>query len=156
MKHTYTYLEDYVLKFYSKIDIFHPYQLEPEIITTRLGMSLVYIPYNSMNAGNTIFLDDRLTVPQQWQDFGHELCHALWHTGNQLNLPLPYKEYQEWKADNFAHHVCIPTFMLDRMNLNRNEHKNVWKIQEMFQVEREFAEKRLQQYVCNTLQNLYR
>ncbi|WP_149865378.1 ImmA/IrrE family metallo-endopeptidase [Bacillus zhangzhouensis] len=32
-------------------------------------------------------INTRLSPQEQWQDFGHELCHALRHEGNQLIMP---------------------------------------------------------------------
>ena len=54
--------------------------------------------------------------------------------------PSSFLEYQEWKASNFAYHACVPTFMLDRMDLPTNWRKAVWMIQETFHVDLEFAE----------------
>ena len=83
---------------------------------------------------------------EQWQDFGHELCHVLWHTGNQLVMPPLYRDYQEWKAFNFGMHVCVPTFMLDDMNFPRDFGGAVSLIQETFNVTYDFAEMRLEQW----------
>ena len=90
-----------------------------------------------------------MSPQQQWQDFGHELSHALLHVGNQVSVPLPFKLYQEWKAANFAFHVCIPTFMLLEMDLPAEERLAIYEIQKSFKVEREFAHKRLEQYLAN-------
>lgn len=156
MRQTFNLLEEYIVKMYQSIGIYHPHQLDMEDIASRLGITLIYMPVSSFNVEKTIILDVRKKDTEIWQEFGHELCHALMHIGNQNIMPLPFRLYQEWKADSFAQHACVPTFMLDRMNLTGEERKALWKIQEKFHVEREFAEKRLQQYVCNTMQNLYR
>lgn len=152
MKYTYNIMEGYVKKMYNSIGIYWPHQLDMESIAARLGTTLVYLPYGSMTVGNAILIDDRLTDAQQWQDFGHELCHVEWHDGNQRVLPSSYLEYQEWKASNFAYHACVPTFMLERLDLPTNERQAAWLIQETFHVEHEFAEIRLQQYVNNCKQ----
>lgn len=148
----YTHLEDFIYRLYSNIDIFHPRQLGPEMIAERLGLAVDYLPVDSLHDEDMIILDSRLSDSEQWQDFGHELCHAILHTGNQLNTPPLLKEYKEWKANSFAQHACVPTFMLDRMTLPAYESKAVWMIQEKFQVERNFAEKRLHQYINNHYQ----
>lgn len=156
MRPTYNLLEEYIMKMYHSIDIYHPHQLDMEDIASRLGMTLIHMPVSSFNVEKAIILDVRKKDTEIWQEFGHELCHALMHIGNQNIMPPPFRIYQEWKADSFALHVCVPTFMLDGLNLTGDECKAIWKIQEKFHVEREFAEKRLQQYVCNTMQSLYR
>ncbi|MFJ8064855.1 ImmA/IrrE family metallo-endopeptidase [Psychrobacillus sp. NPDC096426] len=149
MGYTYNLMEEYVKKMYNSIGIYWPHQLDMESIAARLGTTLVYLPYGSMTVGNAILIDDRLTECEQWQDFGHELCHIEWHDGNQRVLPSSYLQYQEWKASNFAYHACVPTFMLERIDLPTNHRKAIWMIQETFHVEREFAETRLHQYVNN-------
>lgn len=155
MRYSYNLLEEYIKKMYKSIGIHHPHQLDMEDIASRLGMGLIYMPVNSFNVEKTIILDVRKNDSELWQDFAHELCHALVHVGNQNIMPPPFRLYQEWKADSFAYHACIPTFMLDGMDLPTNERKAVWTIQETFHVEREFAEKRLHQYVNNCKQFYY-
>lgn len=149
MGNTYSNLEEYVLQFLNRIGIYHPHQLNLENIYPRLGFSIHFIPFDSMFVANNIFLDSRKSETQQWQDFSHELCHALWHAGDQALIPLSMREYQEWKAENFAQQLCVPSFMLDNMNLPAYERDAVWMIMEKFGVERTFAEKRLQQYIRN-------
>ena len=153
MKPIYTHLEDYIFNLYSNIGISHPRQLNPEIVASRLGLTILYKPIDSVTGGDLIILDERLTDPQQWQDFGHELCHSLFHPSNQLKIPKPFKVYQEWKANSFAEHLCVPTFMLNILTLPDTETKAIWLIQEKFGVERDFAEKRLHQYLNNQRQH---
>ncbi|MBD7944753.1 ImmA/IrrE family metallo-endopeptidase [Psychrobacillus sp. Sa2BUA9] len=150
MRYTYNLMEEYVKKMYNTIGIYLPHQLDMESIAARLGTTLIYLPYGSMTVGNAILIDIRLSPTAQWQEFGHELCHVEWHDGNQRVLPSSFLEYQEWKASNFAYHACVPTFMLDRMNLPSSEVKAIFVVQETFNVDYEFAKKRLNQYLSNT------
>lgn len=62
-----------------------------------------------------------------------------------------FVELQEWQADNFALHFCIPTFMLQRIRLPPDRQAAVCFIAETFNDEIEFAELRLDRY----LQKLY-
>jgi len=142
-------MEEYVKRMYGSIDIHQPRQLDMETIATRLGLVLEWIPHESMVIDQTILIDERLNPNQQWQDFGHELCHALLHVGNQVCVPLPFQLYQEWKATNFAFHVCIPTFMLHDMELPTEEDLAIYRISKSYKVEKEFAQKRLHQYLAN-------
>lgn len=151
MNYTYNWSEEYVNNMYQTIGIHLPHQLDSEEIAARNGLSLLYLPTAAMNFGNAIVLDNRDSEKKQWQAFGHELCHALWHAGGQIAVPVPLQVYQEAKANNFAQYACIPTFMLLNMKLPAYERDAVWMIQETFGVEREFAEKRLHQF----LRNLY-
>lgn len=149
MNYTYNNLEEYIKKLLHHLNIYHPHQLNIETISSRLGLPVQYIPQSAMFVFGNIFLDSTQSDAEQWQDFGHELCHALLHAGSQAVVPLTMREYQEWKANNFAQHLCIPSFMLDNIQLPAYERDAVWMIMEKFGVEREFAEKRLQQYIAN-------
>lgn len=57
-----------------------------------------------------------------------------------------FREYQERKANNFMYHACMPTFMLQDLQLCDCTPNTVLKLQELFNVEYEFALKRLTQY----------
>lgn len=151
MANTYNNLEEYITQLLNRIDIYHPHQLSIENIYPRLDLTMYYIPHNSMAIASNLFLDNRKNDAALWQDFGHELCHALWHAGDQALIPLSMREYQEWKAENFAQHLCIPTFMLHRMKLPEHENEAIWLLMETFGVERWFAEKRLRQYIQNLI-----
>lgn len=40
------------------------------------------------------------------------MLQKMFLTENKKGLNSLYLEYQEWKANNFVLHICIPTFML--------------------------------------------
>lgn len=148
---TYNNIEEYIKGLLHHIDIYHPHQLNIENVHARLGMEVHYIEQDAMFVFGRIFLDSRKSAYHQWQEFGHELCHALWHAGNQALIPISMREYQEWKAENFSQQLCIPSFMLDSMKLPNHRREAVWMLQEEFGVTQEFAEKRLEQYMRNLL-----
>lgn len=149
MNYTYNILEDYVKNLLHRIDVYHPHQLEIETIANRLGLVVIYTPFSSMRVGKTISLDSRDENKKQWQSFAHELCHVLWHYGNQITMPMTWEVYQEAKARNFALNLCIPSFMLDEIKLPIYHREAVWMIMETFQVDKDFAEQRLEQYLRN-------
>lgn len=147
--YTCNWSEEYVNNMYRAIGIHHPHQLDIEEIAARNKSSVIYLPNAPMRVENVIILDSRVSDAKRWQDFGHELCHVLWSLGNQITMPMPLEVYQENKSNNFAQYACIPTFMLQNLNMPAYEREAVWMIQEKFGVEREFAEKRLKQYIRN-------
>lgn len=149
MANTYNNLEEYIQKLLHHIDIYHPHQMNIENLYSRLGIEVHYLEQDAMYVFGKVFLDSRTSDAIQWQDFAHELCHALWHAGNQALIPLSMREYQEWKAENFAQHLCIPSFMLDSIKLPNHRRETVWMLQEEFGVTQNFAEKRLEQYMRN-------
>ncbi|WP_337982618.1 ImmA/IrrE family metallo-endopeptidase [Lysinibacillus sp. C5.1] len=156
MNFIYTHLEDYIRELYTSIDVTTPKHLNPGLIASRLGFTLYFLPYDSTNTGNVIFIDSRLSEERQWQDFGHELCHATVHSGNQAKSIQLFREYQEWKANSFALQACVPTFMLNKLKLPSNEEKAIITIQAFFHVEYDFAKKRLYHYLNNHYFDGYR
>ncbi len=104
------------------------------------------ILYDNMTA---IFIDSRINNLLQWQDFCHELCHPLLHTGEQFNMPPLFREYQEFKANNFMYHACMPTFMLDQLEIMDCTSQKINHMQQLFNVEYEFARVRLEKYISN-------
>lgn len=147
----YTHIEDYIKTFYEKIGITKPQELKFQIIAERLGIQVFYWPEPSQALFNGqrgyICINESLTVQAQWQDFNHELAHLLLHTGRQRRLPESFRTYQESKANNFMYHACIPTFMLDEMDLFDVTASTVDIVQMIFNVERDFAVKRLTSYL---------
>ncbi len=146
MKYQTTLLEDWIKNFYYSLDIIHPHQLDLHDIANRLGLFVNYKDISSRFYLDEVILDKRLTEQEQWQDFGHELCHALRHEGNQLIMPKPFVELQEYQANLFAYHFCVPTFMLLKLDLPENNKEAKYYIGNMFNVTLGFAEKRLELY----------
>lgn len=138
---------------YIRIGIKDPHQLRFQHIADSLGINVFYWPRTSqaffLTSQSYIFLNERLTDAEQWQDFCHELGHVLQHIGDQNIMSRSWIEYQENKANNFMYHACIPSFMLDELNFNDNNAITAKQIQQLFSVEYDFAVKRLTQYRSN-------
>ncbi|MGE7094371.1 hypothetical protein ACQKII_23655 [Lysinibacillus sp. NPDC048646] len=60
-----------------------------------------------------------------------------------------FREYQDNKANNFMYHACIPSFMLDELEHCDAGALTVQHVQQLFNVEYDFAVKRLDQYISN-------
>ncbi|WP_431030016.1 ImmA/IrrE family metallo-endopeptidase [Lysinibacillus sp. LZ02] len=146
-----TYTESYVKELYEKIGIFKPQQLDFQVIASRLGITTFYWKDPSQalffNNRGYIMVDETLSPQQQWQDFTHELAHVLLHTGSQSRLPQTFIEYQEMKANHFMYHAAMPTFMLDQLGIRDLRDITIRKLQTLFNVEYDFAKKRLTNYI---------
>lgn len=152
---TYNRLEDTIKNVYLKIDVTDVLHLDFELIAARLGFSVMYIQGISKYIGSikTFCIKKSLSPEEQWQDFGHELCHALWHAGSQLNMPIDWRLFQEWQAKSFAYEACIPRFLLEK-ELAKNPFTDpVVLIAEQFGVTSAFAEKRFLLHVSRMTQN---
>jgi len=147
----YSDLEDFVRKLYYFLKISKAYQIDKFLIAEKLNVSIRYFDETSeaisINNKNYIFLNKSLSRPQRWQVFAHELCHILRHSGYQYNMPLLFRELQEWQADCFMYHFCVPTFMLKEMELPLRINEATWFVAETFNVEIEFARKRLNMWI---------
>lgn len=132
-------IERYVYNLYKSIQIGHPEQLEIKSIASKLGISVLYGSL-SFSFNNVIVLE-KTNEQMEWQTFGHEICHVLRHAGNQLNMHPLFVQLQEWQADYFAYHFCVPTFMLMQL-----KEVTIDVIANNFNVEYEFALKRLEMF----------
>lgn len=144
MKYYMTNLEKIVKQIYDRIGVDET-DVPIDEIANRLGISLFYYDV-SFSVNGSIFIDRRLTKRKQKEVFSHELCHCLYHVGNQLDMPDLYRQYQENKADNFAMHFSVPTFMLQKINFSNNRYVAAAEISDIFCVTKELAFKRLEHY----------
>lgn len=154
--YTYTHLEDFIQNIYLKLNIQEPHQVDMYTISKSLNIGIHKIKDNSQalwfEGRHYIFLDSRLTSPEQFEEFGHELGHVLLHESSQQQITSNYQTYQEWKANLFALHFCIPTFMLQTLP---NDMLNKHNISELFGVTKEFADIRLEKYLNKRLYYSY-
>lgn len=146
-----TLLEDYIFSLYQSIHVYTPDQLNMKEIASRLGVDIEYIDSSSKTLyapqETIILIDRRLSSQKQWQDFGHELGHLLRHCGSQLTLPPPFIKMQEWQANNFMYHFCVPTFMLEKIPLPWRKGEVIAVIAKTFNVEFGFATVRLERWL---------
>jgi hypothetical protein len=145
-----TPLEQSIKDLYQQLCISEPHQLDMIDIASKLNIWLHFADITSTaierNDVYSIIIDRRLTRQQQWQDFGHELCHVFRHSGNQLMLPNSMVQLQEAQAANFALHFCVPTFMLLNLELPHTEKEIIYVISETFSVEPSFAKRRWERF----------
>lgn len=148
-----THTEDFIKELYTRMEIITPHQLDFQTVAMQLAIQIFFWPDKSqalfLRKQAYIFINEELTNQQQWQDFCHELAHVLLHCGNQGRLPPLFREYQENKANNFMYHACIPSFMLDELEESDSSALTVHQIRQLFNVEYDFAVKRLEQYIRN-------
>jgi Zn-dependent peptidase ImmA (M78 family) len=151
MTYVKSHLEDFIESLYTKISITSPEQLDIELIARRLNIEVGYSHKKSMCAeiGDImmILLNENLSRVEQWQEFAHEVCHLLRHAGNQTELPFPFVQLQESQANSFALHFCIPTFMIEKLELTDHKQAAIAEIAQTFGVEYSFAEERLERWL---------
>src|SRR5690606_18648997 len=137
--------EKFVMRFYHAIDIHDPFLLSKEMIVDHLGIKLIYWKNTSSIAKYQgiyyLFLNEMLTEQRQWQEFGHEMYHYFYDDTKYDLLNESYAEYGETKADYFAYHFCVPSFMLHQF-----KEVSVYDVMELFNVEYDFALRRLKMY----------
>src|SRR5690625_781113 len=140
----------YVKNFFESLLITSPQQLNIQHINQKLGIKVIYWEFSSAiaerNGKYNLFINQRLNKQQQWQDFGHEMKHFCFDRGSQNDLFNSFIYYQEVKADYFAYHFCIPTFMLEQL-----KEVTIHDIVRIFNVEFEFAARRFDMYKNNLI-----
>lgn len=137
--YVYSHLEDYINQLYKFLSIDQPEQLNIPTVAAKLGLEVRYGNVNFC-IGKHIMLQ-KSTKQKEWQMFGHEVCHYLRHYGNQLKMHPLFVDLQEYQANYFSYHFCVPTFMLS--DLREVTH---YVIMEKFNVEENFALRRLEMY----------
>lgn len=137
--------ELFIMQFYESISVICPYELSIMHIAEKLNMEVCFWNFGSaiaqFNGIHKMFINKRLSEQQQWQDFGHEMYHYFFDNTRYDLLKESYAEYGESKADYFAYHFCVPTFMLDNL-----KEVSVYDVIEFFNVEFYFALRRLEMY----------
>ncbi|WP_079529924.1 MULTISPECIES: ImmA/IrrE family metallo-endopeptidase [Halobacillus] len=146
MKYQMTHLEDDIKKLLESIHILQPKDLDIFIIAKRLGVDLTFTDQPSHYQGNAIMLNVYLSREELWREFAHELCHVLRHAGNQLFMPIDLFRMQESQANNFALQFCIPTFMLQQIELPYDIYEATHIVKRAFNVTPHFALRRLRHY----------
>src|SRR5690606_40765347 len=104
-----------------------------------LGVKIIY-KQRALRLDNEVLLTNG-TASEEWIEFGHEICHFLRHVGNQLIMHTLFRQLQEYQANYFAYHFCIPTFMLDKLF-----NYTIYDVMNLFNVDYDFASKRLEMY----------
>ncbi|WP_200411958.1 ImmA/IrrE family metallo-endopeptidase [Virgibacillus salexigens] len=135
----YTHVEDYVESLFLSIGVFYPNQLDAHYIAKKLGVEIVYRDH-ALRFANEVVLR-KGSDEFEWQLFGHEICHYLIHAGCQLNMHPLFIDLQEYQANHFSYHFCVPTFMLRNL-----ENVTVQTTMMNFTVDYDFACRRLEMY----------
>lgn len=137
--------EIFIARFYQSVNIIDPLELSIVNVSERINLSVIYwelgSAFSEHNGENKMFINKYLNTQQRWQDFGHEMKHYFFDTGNPLYLNTDYVEFQELKADYFSYHFCVPTFMLQEL-----KGVSIYEVMNRFNVEFDFALKRLEMY----------
>ncbi|MED1533916.1 ImmA/IrrE family metallo-endopeptidase [Bacillus altitudinis] len=152
MLNTYTqsHLEDWIERFLRGKQITSPSDLE--IIELCRKMNIFIVQHEKRTCMTeicgvyVISIDSRSDPFQQRCELAHELWHILIEGGNNAVMPLQWKQYQEYKANYFSYHFCIPTFMLKNLNLPADQNKAALLVADIFKVTCEFAKRRLGLY----------
>ncbi|WP_407969038.1 ImmA/IrrE family metallo-endopeptidase [Bacillus altitudinis] len=143
-----SHLEEEVKKIYTKLNMFTPESIDMERIAVALKIWLHFERRPSIvfcvNGSYSMVIDKRLNKKQQWEEFGHELCHVIKHYGNQFDMHKLFRELQEFQAKQFMYHFCVPTFMLQKMRLPPLQSEAIKFIGDAFNVTYSFAARRLE------------
>lgn len=145
----YTHLEDYICDLFKMLEITDPKDLTIETLSNKLGLIVVY-GKKAYRLDNEINIEQS-TDQKEWQQFAHEVGHDLRHVGIQLAMHPLFIDLQEYQANYFAYHFCVPTFMLDDLR-----EVNVNVITELFNVDFDFALRRFEMYKNRRMDLIWR
>lgn len=155
----YTHTEDYIKKLYLELGITKPLDLKINVLAAHFDITVFYWPEDSRalfaKKKAFILINEHLSMIQKRQDFFHEFSHVLTHAGSQRTLPKAFVDYQEYKANHFMYHAAVPSFMLDELEINDATEFTITLIQHQFNVDYDFACKRLTNYLNRKRDILY-
>lgn len=138
-------MEIFIKNLYQSIELIEPHQLTISFISKALGIKVHYWEFASAIAERRgkyiVFTNNTVNDQQQWQDFGYGMKHYFFNNNIYIHLVERILAYKEIKADYFAYHFCVPSFMLDDLNK-----LTVYEVKRKFNVESDFALKRLIMY----------
>lgn len=151
------FIEQQVVNLYRQHNIYTINDLTPEMTASKLNIELVRYDEKSeaviYNERRCIFLNNELSVTDEWYQFCHELAHLELHCGNQMlftqNAQLAhFISYQEVKADAFALYACSPTHILDDCGVyNMSTSQAERFLRECCHLNERYARKRLDKYL---------
>lgn len=110
-------VEQWVSNTFLKAQLLYPSDLTAKSICRAFGITYGF--YEGMSGAKIInqkpyiAVDTRIPLPEQHEEFLHELGHVLRHSGDQVNMPDTLRLYQEWDANLFALYAAIPLHMID-------------------------------------------
>ncbi len=145
----YSHIEEYIYELYTSIGVENPWDIDMILIAKKLGVEVIY-KEKPFRFDNEIILV-RGDKSEEWMEFGHEICHFLRHCGSQLDMHPLFIDLQEYQANYFSYHFCVPTFMLDKLF-----NYTIYDVMNLFNVEFEFASKRLEMYKNKFVDSLVR
>lgn len=144
-----TPLENWIENRYKELGIKDPSQLNIFNLAEKFDIWVYFKEMTSrsfeMNELQTIIIDRRISLTEQWLDFLHELCHLLLHSGNQTNMSSGLLELQEEQTCHFQLYASMPYFMVKKLQLPYYENDIIDLFVSEFRVSYQLATKRLEQ-----------
>lgn len=140
-----TPLEETIEDYYLSQAILKPDELTIERVSEAFNVEVHFKNFKSFSDNElyVIVINQKDESEIQRKSFFHELGHVLRHTGDQRQMPKPFRHMQEADAERFCLYSAIPFFMLERLQLPVVESEAAGKIAAVFQVPPEFALQRL-------------
>ncbi|SEA52623.1 protein of unknown function [Thalassobacillus cyri] len=125
-----TYLEDWVSEWYIRNGWTNPKDLKATRIARKYRIHLIRkdMPSRYDRFGNyrAIIIDGRCSKEEQREQFYHELCHAIRHTGRQSMMPQAFRELQERDARHFTLYAALPHHMIKEYDLSDKDIISRW------------------------------
>ncbi|WP_078597149.1 ImmA/IrrE family metallo-endopeptidase [Evansella clarkii] len=146
MQYIHSHREEWVLRFYKRMQINHPDDIDIKVIARhhRIYLKYHYKPTTFVQMGNyrAINLQYGLTTQEERIHFFHELGHLLRHSGSQLFMTDSFKELQEWDANFFTFYASLPFHMIKDYDFD--DKGTIIELSQVFMVPEWFAAKRVE------------
>lgn len=142
-----THMEQVISNHYKSNNFINPEDLDIIRIAESFEIDLRFDNCRSCsdNEDKIIIINNREPLIKSRMIFFHELCHVLFHYGDQRKMPLLFKDAQENDAENFLLYAAMPFFMINRIQLPSSRIEMIQTLAATFRVPLTLAEKRLDQ-----------
>jgi len=151
-----TPLEQWIQDLYLRLKITEPAQLNILNLANRMNVWIYFRSVASkaleINGQYSINIDRRLNKREQYEEFLHELCHLLRHSGNQTILPVQFSEKQEQEAQHFILYAAVPYSMFIQLELPEMQRDIADLLVQEFGITHAIANKRIEQIQQRKLQ----
>ncbi len=105
--------------------------------------------YDIFGRYRAIVLDSCSSLPEQCEQFSHELCHILRHVGHQSMMPKAFRELQERDANLFTMYAALSYYIVKKYDFN--DPFLIQNLAQDFKVTEALCKRRMEQIKRNML-----
>lgn len=140
MKYIHTHREEWVLRFFERMNILDPEDIDELSIARHLRIFIKETDkpsyFERFGYYQAILINRDVDPLEYRMHFFHELGHLIRQTNKGFDAPASYTNWLEWDAKHFEFYAAMPWHMMKKFNLESpyivEELRDVFKVPEEF------------------------